>query len=542
MNAEHWLIPTQGLSHLPWFLLATLLMMYVSLRAIFLEGGLYYWITRFSFPQNHRVFRLAYMPGQISSEIKSNLISILIDGVFFATLIKWSPLPPQDGWFFTTFIVSFFWFEIWFYISHRTLHSPRLFFIHRQHHVAKVTSPFSALSFSIVERLILLTGGIGFMFLLSFFFPLSALGLALYLVFNYLLNLIAHSNVEFFPSRWLNSPWGRFFNAPTYHALHHARNKGHFGLFTPFLDQIFQTRFQDYPEVQKMAFQQNGLTSLGAKCPSHSPVALITGASSGIGEALAYEYGKAGYRVVLCARRTEQLQKISQLLQQKGISNLFFTCDVRQRSDIEKAVQSTLEKFGRIDVVVANAGTGVYGTVESLEPADFSRQFETNIYGVLHTVQASLPALKQTQGRLALVGSAYSYFSFPATAPYTMSKFAVRSLAESLYYELKPEKVSVTLICPGVIGTEFRKINNWGHSREGATEMMPALFTMPASTAARKIKRAIDCRKAEAVITLHGKFGVFVRNHFPGFYRQVISWMSTYILNFVDRKILEKSF
>lgn len=531
-------LPTDGLNHLSVALLALILICYVTLRGLLFQGGLFVWITKMQFPLQKRVFQIPYPKRQIQSELQASVINILIDSMFFATLIKWNPLQPVQGNILATFWISFVWFEIWFYASHRLFHTPQLFFIHKQHHVAKITSPFSALSFSVLERIILLTGGIGVLFLLSFHIPISNVGVAIYLTTNYFLNLLGHLNVEIVPPRLLDFAFGRLLNTPTYHALHHARNKGHYSLFTPYLDILFNSSFDDYRDIQKMAFNKNGLKTIGQKIHRASPVALVTGASSGIGKALATEYAKAGYQVVVCARRVEILEQLAAELKDLPTKIIPVECDVRKRENLDFAVQQALTKFGRLDVVIANAGFGIYGNVSDLTFNDFKRQFETNVDGVLHTVQATIPVLKKSRGRLAIIGSAYSYFTFPTIAPYAMSKYAVRALAETLYYELKNDGVSVTMVCPGVIGTDFRKINNEGHHKVGAQEVMPSFMVMPANIAAQKIKSAIDCRRAEYTPTLHGKLGVWIRNHCPITYRKVISMMTNFISHFVKKELL----
>ena len=538
MSLENLAIPINGLSHLPWGMLVLILASYVLLRGILVQGALYLWIQFSHFAKRRRIFKIDFAPSQLRSEIQSSLLNIALDSVFFASLISFaSPANSSDNTLIT-FCISFVWFEIWFYVTHRLFHTKKLFFIHKQHHVAKVTSPFTALSFSLMERSILLLGGIGFLFLVTRWYPLSNMGVALYLLVNYFLNLFGHLNVELVPPRFLNFPGGQILNAPTYHALHHARNKGHYGLFTPYLDRIFGSQFSDYRRVQEMAYHENGLTRIGEQIPQTQPVALITGASSGIGKALAYQYAKDGYRLVLCARRIERLEEIAQDLKNQTAC-LPVACDVRNQADVATAVQIAIEKFGQIDVVIANAGIGVYGNVSELKADDFERQFETNIYGVLHTVQGTTEILKKSKGRLAIVGSAYSYLTFPTLAPYTMSKYAVRALAESLYFELKPFGVSVTLLCPGVIGTEFRHVNNFGKMKEGAKEVIPSLIVMSPETAARKIKKAIDRRKAEYTPTLHGKFGVIARNYFPRFYRWCISRATGSISKFMQREFIQ---
>src|SRR5262249_52512175 len=108
-------------------------------------------------------------------------------------------------------------------------------------------------------------------------------------------------------------------------------------------------------------------------------------------------------------------------------------------------------------------------------------------------------------------------------------KYAVRALAETLYFELKPAGVSVTMVCPGTIGTEFRLVNNQGDLKPGAKEMMHSVIIMDPATAGRQIKRAIDRRKRETVITFHAKFGVWMRNHCAGIYAWIIARARSYI-------------
>jgi short-subunit dehydrogenase len=244
-------------------------------------------------------------------------------------------------------------------------------------------------------------------------------------------------------------------------------------------------------------------------------VALITGASSGIGAALARELARQGADLVLLARRSDRLATVAAGVEREGRRALAVVADVTVDGDVERAVAATLATFGRLDVVIANAGFGVVGLVERLALDDYRRQFETNVFGVLRTVQAALPALKASRGRLAIVGSVAGYVATPGASPYAMSKFAVRGLAAALGYELAPAGVSVTLVVPGYVEAEIRRVDNTGVFRAEAREPVPARLIMSAPRAARQIVRAIARRRREVVITGHGKLGVFVQRHAP---------------------------
>jgi NAD(P)-dependent dehydrogenase (short-subunit alcohol dehydrogenase family) len=244
--------------------------------------------------------------------------------------------------------------------------------------------------------------------------------------------------------------------------------------------------------------------------------AFVTGASAGIGRALALEFAREGANVAVAARRLELLEKLGRDIEGLGRQALPLRCDVTREEDVRAAVAAAVSRFGALDIVVANAGFGVVGPVEALETQDFRRQFETNVFGVLHTVKASIPELEKTRGRLALVGSVSGHITVPATAAYSMSKYAVRSLAEALFHELRPKGIAVTLISPGFVESDFREVDNQGVHHPGAGDPAPKWIVMPVETAARKIARAIANRRREIILTGHGKLAVFFQRHFPG--------------------------
>jgi short-subunit dehydrogenase len=244
-------------------------------------------------------------------------------------------------------------------------------------------------------------------------------------------------------------------------------------------------------------------------------VVLITGASSGIGAALAREFSARGADLVLAARRTDRLEGLVRELEHGGRRAVSVACDVTKDGDVERAVAAARSAFGRLDVVVANAGFGVVGSVERLTLDDYRRQFETNVYGVLRTVWAALPEVKQTRGQIAIIGSVAGHIATPGSSPYAMSKFAVRALAEALGHELARDGVSVTLISPGFVESELRRVDNQGALRAATADPVPSWLVMSAARAARQIVTAIARRRREAVITGHGRVSVFLHRHVP---------------------------
>ena len=138
----------------------------------------------------------------------------------------------------------------------------------------------------------------------------------------------------------------------------------------------------------------------------------VTGASAGIGEALAREAAARGASVVLVARRLDRLERLAAELEQTGNGALAVTCDLTRDGEVEAAVRRGIDRFGRLDLVVANAGFAVAGPLAHLNLEDYRRQFEINFFGVLRTIYATLPALTESGGAIGIVGSANGYLSW----------------------------------------------------------------------------------------------------------------------------------
>jgi len=250
----------------------------------------------------------------------------------------------------------------------------------------------------------------------------------------------------------------------------------------------------------------------------------ITGASSGIGAALARELAARGARLALVARRAERLEALATELGARGTKVVTFTADVTRDGALEEAAAAAEQQLGAIDVAVANAGFGVAGPLVRLTLADYRRQFETNVFGVLRTIYATLPALRRVRGRLVLMGSVAGYVPTPGLTPYDMSKFAVRALAESLRVELRAMGVTVTLISPGFVVSEISRVDNQGKLHDRDASPVPAWIRMPTAKAARQIADAVAAGRREAIITRHGKLGVFFYRHFPWLVRAAIRY------------------
>lgn len=247
----------------------------------------------------------------------------------------------------------------------------------------------------------------------------------------------------------------------------------------------------------------------------------ITGASAGIGWALAHAFAREGANLALAARRKDRLDALCAELEQGGAKALALACDVTDRAQLDEAAARAVEVFGGLDVAVANAGFAVSGTFDRLTTDDFRRQFEVNVFGVLETIYAVLPHLERSRGRLGIVASVAGRVGSPATSAYCSSKFALCGLAECLYHDLAEKGVSVTCINPGFVESDIRITDNQGVVRPERSDPVPAWLVVSAEKAARDIVNALYRRRFEAVITGHGKAIVWVYRHFPRLFRAV---------------------
>lgn len=182
-------------------------------------------------------------------------------------------------------------------------------------------------------------------------------------------------------------------------------------------------------------------------------VAIVTGASSGIGRATALALAREGVRVALAARRKERLLAVAEEIHAAGAEALAVPTDVAEEAEVRALVDATVARWGRIDVLVNNAGIGLLARVAETSPREFERLMAVNFFGAVYGILAVLPLmLRQGSGRIVNVSSVVGKRATPYRAAYAASKFALVGLSEALRMELRGTGVHVTCVCP--IGTE----------------------------------------------------------------------------------------
>ncbi|WP_130903273.1 SDR family oxidoreductase [Pseudomonas sp. Sample_23] len=219
-------------------------------------------------------------------------------------------------------------------------------------------------------------------------------------------------------------------------------------------------------------------------------VIVITGASSGIGEATARLLAERGAKVVLGARRTERLAVIAEEINGAGGHAQFRALDVTDQQDVQRFVDFAVEHYGRVDVLVNNAGVMPLSRLDALKVDEWNRMIDVNIRGVLHGIAASLPLMqRQRGGQIINIASIGAYAVSPTAAVYCATKYAVRAISEGLRQEVGGD-IRVTVIAPGVTESELAE----SISDEGGREEMKSFrkIAIPAEAIARAIAYAVE--------------------------------------------------
>ena len=236
-------------------------------------------------------------------------------------------------------------------------------------------------------------------------------------------------------------------------------------------------------------------------------VALVTGASAGIGEATVRALAREGADVALAARRRERLEEIADELESSfDAETLVVPTDVRDETAVKAMVETTVETFGRLDILVNNAGLGVGGDVEETTSEEYRLMMETNVDGVFFATQAAVPHLRETSGNLVFVGSFAGQYPRPTNPMYAATKWWVRGFAHSVEGQIGPDGIGVSVVNPTEVRTEFG--SEEGDSLEDRFE--PEEVTEP-----EEIANAIVFAASQDRSTVH-EIDLYRRDKFEG--------------------------
>jgi NAD(P)-dependent dehydrogenase (short-subunit alcohol dehydrogenase family) len=250
-------------------------------------------------------------------------------------------------------------------------------------------------------------------------------------------------------------------------------------------------------------------------------VALVTGASRGLGFLLARELVHQGSRVALCARDPEELDRARRALEQEGGQVLAVPGDVGDRASVEALVAAVVDRFGGLDVLVLNAGVIQVGPVATMRVEDFEDALGVMFWGVVLPTLTALPHLKRSRGRVVTVTSIGGKIASPHLLPYDCAKFAAVGFSEGLAAELARDGVRVTTVVPGLMRTGsprnafFKGRDDREHAWFTVSDSIPGL-SMDAERAARRIVAAARRGTPVVVLTLPAKVGMRVHGVLPG--------------------------
>jgi short-subunit dehydrogenase len=247
-------------------------------------------------------------------------------------------------------------------------------------------------------------------------------------------------------------------------------------------------------------------------------VVVITGASSGIGEASAIKFAKKNAKIVLVARRKEKLLQVQKEISKYTDSILICQCDVSNKLQVKEMSDAVLDEFGRIDILVNNAGFVIYGSVLELSIEEIESQMETNYFGMIYCTKNFLPhMIEQGKGHIVNVASVGASFSIPGVASYCATKFAMLGFSEGLKHELSGTGVDITVVSPIAVDTPLFDHPSFENFSKHST-----IITLSPETVANAVLKAANSSRLEIVVPSVARVGIWAKQNFPYFINPIV--------------------
>jgi len=252
-------------------------------------------------------------------------------------------------------------------------------------------------------------------------------------------------------------------------------------------------------------------------------VAIITGGSSGIGKSLVLKYAKEGYAVVFTGRNKGRIDQVKKEL--GANEHLALALDAASPADNQQMVDETIKRFGRIDVLVCNAGISMRALFEDTKLEVFKKLMDINFYGSIYATKSALPFLFESKGTIIAISSIIGKRSTPARSAYASSKFAIQGFYETLRMEVMSRGVHVLVVCPGFTSSNIRNTALTADGKVQGESPRNEKKMMSAEEVAERTYKAAVKKKRDLIMTQDGKLAIFFNKFFP-------SW--------VDKKIYQR--
>ncbi|MBL8522376.1 MAG: SDR family oxidoreductase [Betaproteobacteria bacterium] len=266
-------------------------------------------------------------------------------------------------------------------------------------------------------------------------------------------------------------------------------------------------------------------------------VVIITGASTGIGEELAYRLAKQGAKLVLTARRLDELNRVAETATGYGARVITVSADVAKSDECKKIIDAAIAEFGRIDTLMCNAGMTMWAKFADIDDVSIlERIMQVNYMGAVYCTHHALPHLLKTKGRIVGIASLTGLVGVPTRTGYAASKHAMRGFFDSLRIELDESGVSVTMVYPGFVATGIRENATGADGKAAKIDPVNKDEVMSVDECARIIEDAIVSRKREEIMTLKGKVGQWIKLIAPGFVDGLAKKAVAGNLKYVEKK------